>query len=539
MLADGLTAEDVRAELARILASPDFSASRQLSDFLQFVVEETLAGRAREIKGYTVGTRVFGRTESFDQSRDPVVRVQAGRLRRRLERFYLVGGAEDPVLIEVPKGGYVPKFSVREPDQAEELSGLPPSGDQDPREAAAAPAFDRPSIVVLPFTAIGEDAELLSLAEGLTEALIAGLTEFRELAVIAGYSARALEGSAIDPAQLRRELGVRFALSGKVKTHDSSFRVAARLTDTLTSECVWADVISGDVSAGGLFDVEDDLSKRVVGQISDEVGAIPQTLFRAMSGKRPTELSSYEAVLCFYHYNRSVGSGRHARAREALEQAIKTDPEYALAWALLGELFADAWLLGFEAPDRPLEVAKRYARKALQLDPLCQHAHWTIGWIYFMEGDYDSACREARRAIELNPSSALLVALSAWLLGLIGEWEESLEILRRVTPLNPHGPGWIRLVPYLDHLRKSDYEAALVEARRLRVPDVAWDPLCRAAAAGHLGKATEAGASSRELAMLFPEVASDPADYIRSLVRDEELVGLMLEGLEKAAQFTA
>ena len=535
---DAPTEEDIRGELARILASPDFAASGQLSDFLRFVVEETLEGRAHQIKGYTVATRVFGRSESFDPSSDPVVRVQAGRLRRRLERYYLLHGTEDTTLIEVPKGGYVPAFSVRIPGRPGVLGPAPGLRRQDP-EKTAAPRFDRPAILVLPVTAIGDDLECRSLAEGLTEALIAGLTEFRELAIIARHSTRAIEGMATDPLKLRSELGVDFALAAKVNKRNSTFRVAARLIDTGTGECVWADVLEGEVSASGLFGVEDRIAGEVVGQISDEYGAIPRVLGRATIGKRPSDLSAYEAVLLFYEYNANVGEHRHARAREALERAVEVDPDYALAWTLLGDLYADASVLGYEAPSPPLETAKRYARKAISLDPACQHAHWTLAYCYLLEGDEVAARREARRTIGLNPNSGFLVAASAWLLGLLGEWEESLEILERVAPLNPYGPGWLRLVPFLDHLRRAEYEEALHEARQLRVPDVAWDPLCRAAAAGHGGNATEAAASSVELAMLFPEVAADPSGYIRTLVRDGGLVRLFLEGLEKAAQLEA
>ena len=74
---------------------------------------ETLAGRADRLKGYTIGTAVFERDASFDSQADPVVRTEAGWLRRALERYYLVAGQDDPVLLEVPKGGYVSIFSRR------------------------------------------------------------------------------------------------------------------------------------------------------------------------------------------------------------------------------------------------------------------------------------------------------------------------------------------------------------------------------------------------------------------------------------------
>ena len=100
----------IRAQLGHILASRAFDASRRNRAFLRFIVEESLAGRADRIKAYTIATSVLGRDEAFDPQADPIVRIEASRLRRSLERYYLIAGQDDPVRIDIPKGGYVPSF---------------------------------------------------------------------------------------------------------------------------------------------------------------------------------------------------------------------------------------------------------------------------------------------------------------------------------------------------------------------------------------------------------------------------------------------
>ena len=100
----------IRAALERVLASADFDASERNRNFLRHVVEETLAGRAERIKAYNIATTVFGRDDRFDPQLDSIVRIEAGRLRRSLERYYLTSGRDDPVRIGVPKGSYVPTF---------------------------------------------------------------------------------------------------------------------------------------------------------------------------------------------------------------------------------------------------------------------------------------------------------------------------------------------------------------------------------------------------------------------------------------------
>jgi adenylate cyclase len=110
-------AESIQHQVNRILTSPEFKATDVQKSFLTFVVETELAGRSHEIKGYTVATQVFGRGEDFNQATDPIVSIQANKLRRALERYYLVAGQNDPIRIEIPKGTYVPVFRATEPPQ--------------------------------------------------------------------------------------------------------------------------------------------------------------------------------------------------------------------------------------------------------------------------------------------------------------------------------------------------------------------------------------------------------------------------------------
>jgi len=110
-----MDAERVRAQLDRILAGASFVDAERASSFLRFVVERALAGRISEIKESVIAVEVLGRTPSFDSRSDPIVRVEAGRLRDRLSSYYEDQGEADPVVISLPKGGYVPEFSERRP----------------------------------------------------------------------------------------------------------------------------------------------------------------------------------------------------------------------------------------------------------------------------------------------------------------------------------------------------------------------------------------------------------------------------------------
>ncbi|MBI3281778.1 MAG: hypothetical protein HYZ57_18290 [Acidobacteria bacterium] len=107
-----LDAEAVRQQMRRILASDTFAHSERLSRFLRFTVEQAVAGNAAKLKEYYVGVEVFDRTPSYDPRTDPIVRVEARRLRLKLDEYYDLAGARDPIRIRFPKGSYAPAFEI-------------------------------------------------------------------------------------------------------------------------------------------------------------------------------------------------------------------------------------------------------------------------------------------------------------------------------------------------------------------------------------------------------------------------------------------
>jgi hypothetical protein len=123
---DGLPADAVLRQLRKVLASAEFCSARSRAHFLEYVVTRTLAGEEDSLKEYTIGVEVFDRGPAFDPRADGVVRTQAGLLRRHLERYYAGDGQHDPIVIVVPKGHYVPKFSVASPASADDAGQAAP-----------------------------------------------------------------------------------------------------------------------------------------------------------------------------------------------------------------------------------------------------------------------------------------------------------------------------------------------------------------------------------------------------------------------------
>jgi adenylate cyclase len=211
MRADNLPEPDaIRSQLDRILQSVDFRASNKQRSFLSFVVDEALAGRSSQLKGYTIAVSVYGRPEQFDPQVDPIVRVEAGRLRRALDHYYLTAGKGDPIRIAIPKGSYVPTFStVMQASTANKTLTAEPD--------YSAPKT-KPSIAVLPLTNLTGDREQDYFVDGLTEELTAEIMRYQDFQVIASQSTMPFKNKNLDPRELGRDLGVKFLLKGSVRS---------------------------------------------------------------------------------------------------------------------------------------------------------------------------------------------------------------------------------------------------------------------------------------------------------------------------------
>lgn len=513
---------EVRAHLERILASRSMARSESLSSFLRFTVEETLAGRGGRLKARVIAVHALGRNKQFDPRVDPIVAIQAGRLRRALERYYEHEGSGELMRIELPKGGYQPKFR--------QVDDRLRKGDLDGDRLSSA----RPSVAVIPLVDLDANAVDDYFAVGLTQELVASIAQFPELRVIAVPPLEAGDSVVSIASKLCRESGVRFVLSGTLRRTSTTLILRMQLTDALSAAVVWTEKITRHLTAPELIDLQEDVSQQVARTVAENYGVIPRTLTREVHRKRTDELSVYDAILKFRHYQCVVTNEARDCAVSALEQAIELDPNYALCWAMLSEAVADAYGLRIDCRSEVVSRARELARRSIALDPHCQHAHWALAYAHFHARERDSFLRAAERTIELNPNNGFLVGIAAWAMTLAGEWDRGLFMLNRLMDQNPYYPTWMHLAPYLENYRTGEFEAALDHANKFNIPTLAWDPILRAAALSHVGSADEAGAALSELMTNFPDAAADPAHYMRGYMFIDELVDDVVDGLRKA-----
>jgi adenylate cyclase len=245
-------------------------------------------------------------------------------------------------------------------------------------------------------------------------------------------------------------------------------------------------------------------------------------------------MKAYDAVLRFYHYETKLTAETFEQALAALTRAIEIDPEYGLAWSMLGHLYADNHALGFCEIDDVLDKALAFAKKGAALAPETQFAWDALALVYFHLGDKASLLKTVEKTIALNPNSPYIIGVAGWHMALYGEWDRGLALMQKGMKLNPYHPSWFHLAPFMDYYRRGDFEEALEEALKFNYPGLFWDPLLRAAALGRLGRQDEADSAIKQLLELVPDFAARGRAIISGYVKVDDLVDRIVEGLREA-----
>ncbi len=410
-----IQADQVRRQLDRIVASSGFTNSERLRRFLCYVVRAVLEGRASEVKEYTLGVEVFDRGPDYDPRLEPIVRVEARRLRSKLAKYYEADGRQDPILITLPTGSYTPQWEARTA-----ASAAPP------RHSAA------PVIAVLPFSDSAGDY----LANGLAEELIRALTRASGLRVVAWPPA--VETVPRDARRIGEQVGASYVLDGRMWTSGERIRVTAQLLETTTGFYMWSEIY--DRESPDAFSLFENLARAICAALETRLGPVPSA---AGPLPRPRNPEAYNAYLKGrFHWNKRSTEGLN-RAVVHFEQALAADPQFAPAHAGLADAYS---ILGQSGQVSPLEYmpkAKAAAARALEIDPGSAEAHASLGVIAAAyDYDWETSAEYLRKAIACNPNYATAHHWYAYdYLTPVGRMEEAAEEILLALQLDPLSPA--------------------------------------------------------------------------------------------------
>jgi len=411
-------------QLHKVLASPAFAHAERMRRFLEFIVEHALSSPNEPLKEMIIGIELYAGRGEFDPRITSVVRVDATRLRTKLREYYWSDGAGDVLIIDLPKGGYVPVFR----DQA--AQGETPIQGEASRPAAV--SVTEPSIVVLPFSNISPEPEDY-FSDGLTEEIIHALTSIRGLRVVARASAFALKHRNADVREVGRMLNVDFVLEGSIRKSGKALRVTVQLASASDGFQLWSRRYERKVE--DLFAVQDEIALEIADIFRVDAAHLPQ----ALSVNSTENFEAYEWYLRGrHHLNRQTREEFHM-AIQCFEEASALSPGYtqalsgmAVAWFYLG-------MFSMDAPLSAMPKAQKAAARALEMNACEADALSVLACTKAMlEWNWSEAEVLFQRSLKAQPRSDLSGHLFALLLLLpMVRFDEALSVLDDTKRLDP------------------------------------------------------------------------------------------------------
>ncbi len=481
-------------------------------------MEETLSGRSDTLKGYTIAVRVFGRAEESDLNQDPIVRIQAGKLRRDLERYYLVTEPREGVQIEIPKGTYVPTFRERTSGGSYQV----PSAEQRSEQSW-------PTILVRPFQNLTGDAENQHLGLGLASDLAVEIARFQDVRVALSALDRDHTGAA--------ESAARFVIDGNIRLDGTEIKVNVHLTDATTNRQIWGETHRSELAAAPLFAFQETVARTVAAQAAASRGVIARTLSAESRTKPPSQLKTYEAILRFHEFYLTLTPASFLRAMSALQHAVQIEPDCGPAWSALAQLYGNICSLeipGLVDPvERALEMALECAETGARLDQGNQRSRATLALIRFYDDQLPAALAEVEAALALNPNSLYIIDGIGYLLTLLGQWERGRALIERAIRENPNYILVVHYALWVDCIRQQEYQQAYLETRNFKRPAVFWDPLGKAATCGLLGSLEEGRRAAQTLLELKPDFPARGRVLIKRYIKFDDIVERVIDGLRK------
>jgi adenylate cyclase len=470
---------------------------------------------------YGDGVNIAARMESLAEPGGVCISGKAHEeVKTRLPFAYDFLGAKQVKNIDDP----VPAFGVRwaEADDRQKLATA----------ATSSGSGESPSIAVLPFANIGGGLEQESFSDGITEEVITELTRFRQIHVLARNSTLRYKGRAVDVRAVARELGARYVLEGSVRRAGGRIRVTAQLLDARDGSHHWAESYDRQLSAENVFDIQDEITSRIVGAIADTFGVLSWAGLVDARRRGATTLDARHWVLRAHAYLRDYSCQEHARVRDGLERAVEQAPDYADAWGWLAAMYREEFIQDYNARPDALRRAEQAARRALDLDPGNGQALLVLAHVHFFSGDVDAFVVQAERLILLHPYSGDALSAMAIALTGAGQVERGVELARRAIDLNPNHPGYFHVPLFYAHYLKGEFNEALERAVKIDMPQFWWTHVLLAAAYGSLGRRDEARAALDNLLAMKP--AGKAIALLRLRWLYEPLRTAMFDGLRKA-----
>jgi len=537
------TSKEIHTQLIRVLSSSQLAGSNVLSEFLNFIVHETIDGRGGELKEYTIGVHALKKESDFNPQLDSIVRIHAGRLRRALKEYYYEEGSNDPIIIHIPKGSYIPSFELRAEvavtaSEDDAISELITQTLTSPKEVVeenhAAKSFSanhKSAIAVLPFKKIGQGEILKYFTQGIGEYISTELTQFENFKVISYYSGGYITSHASDIRKTGIALGADYILTGSVHHIDDAVRLYVQLNTVATGDQLWAHTFEHKNFNEKFGEFQFEVVEKILADVAGMNGVIVRyDIEKKMeSSREPNKVDSL--VYWYRQYAHKFEKATITKARKFYEDVIKREPDNAFALAYLSEILSGETLLLQSSDNKGSDLAAFYAHRAIEVNPYCQQGYLSLAIHFLLNKKNDECLHILEQGLDVNPKSVDYRGAMGAIQIYAGDFENGVKILDKVVKLNSHLPWWQILSYSFYSYHRKFYADALFWADRVNM-NVAWIPIIKTASYAQLDQMEKAQGCLVQLKRQFPFVTLTEAG-LKKIFTAETLVQDLMTGLAR------
>lgn len=525
--------KEILQELERILSSELFSRTVVLSNFLKFIVDETLHGNTEKLKEYTIAVCALGKSSDFDPKSNAIVRINAGRLRRLLNEYYIGPGISDELRIEIVKGTYVPLFRahvISNPGtviKVESKTGTPPGKVTFSRSKL--------TLAILPFRNLLPNDEFQFFVNGFGEELTQIFSTSEDIAVVSHFSTLKYATRMEDIRVIGAELGVHYLITGSVKRSSKLIKVSVGLIETVNGIQIWSKDYAHDLGKDRIMEIQNMISDDVFAILSGHYGFIMSDTMRLVEDDMKKDLQTFDAILWFYHTELTHSEADYVESKRGLDKILENDPNNAMCLVVLGDLYLAAYAFGYTTVENPVHEAHKLITKALRIAPSSQYAHIIHGWANIYLGKKKEAIDALEYGWELATPSPSTKGALGFAFACAGEYLRGRTLLHEALNLNPFCPWWYYMGFFLGYYKDENYEEALSYTQKMRASaDVYHIPLLMASAKGQLGLIDDARTEVNVLNENFQAIMTNLEIYLSAFILDETLVEEIMVGAQKA-----
>ena len=511
----------IRNQLKKILESSYFKNAEQQKKFLRYIVEKTLTGESKQLKQYTIAIEGFGMAGSFNADTNPVVRINAGRTRKKLETYYAKEGAKDLLLITLPKGSYTPLFTKHLIPQQELIS----------ENYSLAP-----KLAVMCYTDKTQNKTSNRLVYHVTDTLSKELSRFILARIVVSIPHGDKSDSLLAASEIKERFQADYMLVFYIQQlPKKQYLLLGRIIDVETKEVIWSDTY--EIESNEPFHKQDEIIGSITAAASDiQQGILYQHWVKKQMEDEASIPDHYKALVYYRKYIEDLSVVALQKGVDVCQQYLQKNPNDVISNIILADLCRRNYVYTFTSPDISLELGRKCSLRAIKVKPDSHEAHYVLGQILFCLDEKVHALNEFKITRDLCQYHAYIEFGVGFHLFFMGEREEGMVLIDKVLALTSNYPSWFNVVPFCNYFLQKKYDKALEYALIIDAPILFSGAMVRCMVYVKLGEIEKAKKELQEALKNMPDLMEKGEQRLVRYFGSEKLAKIFWKGIVIASE---